>query len=129
MNFLSELGGRSATGTDGPDGLVGYHHRALEPIHLVENAPKLSFDHFQGPFLLAFLKGFSHTKDRLHRRASQSGCLLGDLRIGFAEDLTPLAMADQRKAASQIFEHPKRDLTCKRAGFLRMEVLGGQGDP
>merc|ERR1712177_123287 len=98
VHFLRLLRGGDLAGADGPDGLVG-HHDLAPVLDVLGDGAELGGDHLNG--------------------------LAGDEVVGFLQDHSPLAVAQERPGDVAVLELLDRDLAREGAVGLVEDVLGG----
>ena len=91
MCFLRLVGCGSATGADGPDGLVCDHqHRDPCLAETGQTGLELTIQDGQGLVRLALLQHLTDTHDRRQPVLERSGDLLVNLFVGFTKDVPSL---------------------------------------
>ena len=124
MSILRLLRGRDFPRADGPDGFIRDH----DVLHLLggdarKAADELRIQHTFGLCRLAFGEQLADTEDDFQPRRECRVGLLVEERIGFAEAVASLAVADNRVLATDFEEHLRRRFAGVRAFFFEVAIL------
>ncbi len=94
MDLLRVLGLGDLAGADGPHRLVGDDPEAGLLGQLAQDGAHLALDHLERLAGLALLQRLAHADDGAEPGGGRSGGLAGDALVGLAEELAPLAVAE-----------------------------------
>src|SRR5687768_16214418 len=125
VNFGGVSGGRVASGTDRPHGLVCDRH-APSAVSTSQRRLELASDDLQRVARLALLQGFADTEDGVQARCERGGDLLARFPIRLTEHVASFGMPDERQGGARLFYERAGRRSGKRAFGLPVNVLGAR---
>ncbi len=129
MHLLRLLRGRILAGTDRPDRLISkdgiefFRQPQALGAQVIQNRMHLFTDHGIRETCLTLRVGFPHAKHRRNAHLQQLLEAIGSAHVAFMTEGTPLRMADDGIAATEIRHHFRRDGTGEGTFVKLTDVL------
>jgi peptidoglycan hydrolase-like protein with peptidoglycan-binding domain len=129
VGVLSLLRCGVATGANRPDGFIGNHDvEHLLGGNACKATTELGSEDFGFATSVALFECFADANDRLEAASKGGENFFVNQRIGLAENLTALAVAEDHKADEELAQHGRTDLSREGTRHFVIHVLRAEAD-